>query len=164
MTNVLLADEEAVVDGIAEELLSPAFLDALKTEWESRPISVPFRSPEVVYPDEIENPPGYPCGEVILIASDDNDDSGAEDLTHEISVQWSIAGDTELVMARQLKRYIRATRRYFRGQRMFPHVRSGVVRTGRADYSPTVATRQPTAGSRFIKSAALTLFVQTMGR
>jgi len=163
MTNVQLADEEAVIDGIAEELLSPGFIDVLKTQWQNRPSSVPFRAPEIVYPDEIETPAAYPCGEVILIASDDNDDSEAEDLTHEISVQWSIAGDTEVVMARQLKRYIRATRRYFRGKRLFPHVRAGVVRTGRADYSPTVATRTPTTGSRFIKTAALTLFVQTMG-
>lgn len=158
-----LADEEAVVDAICEDLLSPAFLAALTAEWENRPVSVPFRSPEIVYPDEVETPVGYPCGEVILIASDDNEDSGAEDLTHELAVQWTIAGDSELVMGRQLKRYIRATRRYFRGRRLVPYVRSGPIRTSRADYSPTVGVRQPGSG-RFVKTGSIRIRVQTLGR
>lgn len=161
---VALADEEAVVDAICEDLLSPAFLQALTAEWEDRPASVPFRSPEIVYPDEIEVPAGYPCGEVILIASDDNDASQAEDLTHELAIQWTVAGDSELVMGRQLKRYIRATRRFFRGRRLIPFVRSGPVRTGRADYSPTVGVRQTGAGGRFVKTGSIRIIVQTFGR
>jgi len=160
----LAADMEGVVDGVVQTLLSPAFADALKKEWEGREVAVRLIYPEVVYDDEVETPSGYPAAEVIAVEERDNEQSGAEEVDNEVSVQWSIAGDNEQMMARQMKRYMRATRRVFRQQRMLPHVQGGPVRVGRVNYGLTSTLRNPTGQGRFVKTASITLFVQTFGR
>lgn len=155
---------EEAVDVIAEILLSPDFAQALTLEHERARRKIPFRFPEVVYTEDVSTPSGYPCCELVSMDSRDQRDSTATALTHEISAQWTVNGDDEQAMGREVKRLIEATRNYFRSAKLLPLL-GGSLWTGDADFGPVLAARQgDNTSGRFVKSASIAIFWQAYTR
>jgi hypothetical protein len=149
---------EEAIDVMAEMILGPEFAATLDIEYSKLRQKIPLRLPELVYTEDIESPGGYPCCELIAIDVADEVESGAGNLTHEVSCQWTVNGDDEQVMGREVKRYIAATRALFRNTTFLPYL-GGSVWTANADFGPIVPARLiEGASGRWIKSASIEVF------
>lgn len=156
----VFASLEDAIDTIAEMILSPSFASALSDEHQQQRVRIPFRVPEHVYTEDIETPDGYPCCELIAVHVRDVVNSTIADLDHEMSVQWTVNGDNEQVMGREIKRLIAATRTIFRDGTLLPNV-GGTLRTGDVDFGPVLTARPAeNASARYVKSASIELFWQ----
>jgi hypothetical protein len=158
---------EEFIDVIAEILLSPELARILSLEHERQRVKIPIRLPEVVYTEDVETPDGYPCCEVLAIRVADEANSTAQELQHEISLQWTVNGDNEQLMGREIKRLISASRDTFRMNSLLPQI-GGSVWPGDADFGPTTLARANVVGlgvsGRFVKSASLALFWKAFAR
>ena len=160
----LVASLEAALDVIGEIILSPEFSNKLGLVHEQERVKIAYRTPEYVYPEEIQTPDGYPCCELVAVTVSDQSDSTVADLLHEISCQWTVNGDDEQVMGRELKRLIEATRLTFRSITLLPYV-GGSMRTGNADFGPTASARVlNTPTGRWVKSGSIELFWKAFTR
>lgn len=143
-------------DAVAEALLSPYFVETLQQVHAEQRRKIEFRGLEYVYTEEIETPDGYPCCE--LVATRDAADAEGLQLVHAISAQFTVNGDNEQIMGRELKRLIEATRRVLANG---IEVMGGLVYTGDADFGPIVAARKGSSG-RWIKSGSIDLMWRTV--
>lgn len=154
---------EAFTDAIAEVLISPEFAQTLTEVHTEARRAIGLRMPEYVYTEEIEQPGGYPCCELLTVDEDaDTLNVGSNDVA-ETSVIWTVNGDNEQVMKRELMRLIEASKRVFNLMNLQPLV-GGSVWTGRISYGPVVSSRVVEGqSSRFVKSASITLFWRAIG-
>jgi hypothetical protein len=158
MTAAVNASFEEAVDAIGEIILGAEFAEKLRAEHAKMRRSIPFRLPEWVYTEDIQTPGGYPCCELIALSiTDDEGTNGVANLRHEISAQWTVNGDDEQTMGREVKRLIAATRATFRDITLLPYV-GGSVSTGDADFGPVVTARSPGDTGRWVKSASISIF------
>lgn len=152
---------EDLIDVIAEELISPSFRDTLVDVHASARRKVPLRLPEHVYTEEIETPDGYPCCEIMALTQDGDPLNDGRFDTSELSLIWTVNGDHEQNMGRELKRLIEATKR---AMALPLQPMAGSIYTGRIDFGPAVSARQVEGqSSRFIKSASVAVFWQAIG-
>lgn len=143
---------EIAKDALVSLLLGPEFAAKLDAEYNRQPIKIQIRYPEVGYIDEVETLDGYPAFELVS-APMEQEDNG---VVHEISCQWTVNGDNEQIMAREIMRLTEATRAFFTDTNgsLLSFV-GGKFWTGRVDTGPTATGR---ANQRFVKSAAVQVF------
>lgn len=152
---------EDVIDVIAEDLISPSFREMLADVHSKARRKVALRIPEHVYTDEIETPDGYPCCEIMALSQDGDPLNEGRFDTSEMSLIWTVNGDHEQNMGRELKRLIQATKQAI-ALPMQPM--AGSIYTGRIDFGPFVSARALQGQSaRFIKSASVAVFWQSIG-
>ena len=161
MINALAAPPtiEEFIDAIAEIVIGPEFRTALSKVHERARRKIPIRFPNAdhVYTEDVEQPHGYPACEVLAITTTRGEDgNGVNSLVHEISLQWTVNGDNEQVMGREVKRLIEATSDVFNDGISAP-VLGGKITLGTVDYGPVTPGRNTAAG-RFEKGAAIALF------
>lgn len=160
------ASLEEAIDTIAEIMLGPKFAQNLIDEHDRRRVKLPLRVPEWIYTEDVETPDGYPCCELIAVSTHDEPDSTVANLRSEISAEWTVNGDQEQNMGRELKRLIEATRSTFRNISLVPNV-GGSIWTGDVDYGPAItarATDKAPVDARFVKSASIQIFWQAFAR
>jgi hypothetical protein len=156
---------EEAIDVIAEILIGPEFGAKLTAVHEKARRKIPFRFPEFVYTEDIAKPDGYPCCELIAILTRDQVTSTAVALENEISCQWTVNGDDEQTMGREVKRLVEATRDTLRSATLLPQA-GGTIWTGDVDFGPVISSRAAgdNPSGRYIKSASVALFWKAYGR
>jgi len=157
-------DLELGVDALCDVFTGPEFDKALTREHQRQRTTIPYRSLTVAYPDEVKTLDGYPALELIPGTSDEDRDADAAGIVHEISAQFTVNGDDEITMARELRRLIAAARALLKPGTLMPFV-GGRFWTERAEFGPTVARRDDNTGAtgRYVKTAALSVHWRTYG-
>lgn len=146
---------EGVQDAIANILLSMEFHRTLEEEHAKHAKKIAFRRVEMVYTEDMETLDAYPACELIPISLRSADPMR----TVEISAQWSVNGDHEQDMGREVRRLVMATIAHFDGKTLVPYFGGSPVRVGDADFGPIVLARNVVDTGKWLKSAAIPLFV-----
>lgn len=149
---------ELGIDAIADVFSGHEFVEYLRTEHAKQRVVIAFRVPEVVYVDEVETPSGFPALEIVAGTDAENSDNDSTEIVHELSMQWTVNGDDPIIMSREVKRLIAASRALFKAGTMLPYV-GGRFWTSDAVFGPTSGGRD----QRYVKSAALRVFWRTFG-
>lgn len=144
---------EAAKDALVSLLLGGEFAKFLDAEHARQAVRINIRYPEVGYIDEVATLNGYPAFEIISGPTEFGDNS--PERTHELSIQWTVNGDDEQVMSREIARLTGATVAFFEQNdgTLLPFV-GGKFRVDRTDIGPTSAGRDQT----FVKSSAVRIF------
>jgi hypothetical protein len=148
---------EGVLDALANMLQSYEFDEILRAEHAKHAAKIPYRRIEYVYTEDMENLSGYPAVELIATRGRQQDESPR--VTFEISAQVTVNGDDEQRMGREARRLINALRTYLNSKTLIPYFGGSPARTGDADFGPIVRARNPTDEGKWLKSAALEVFV-----
>lgn len=113
-----LGDVESVVEAMASALRSTSFTDILAAidarldQGQELPRATP--GPAAVYGYERATPEAYPCAEVVIVQSEIDEDADEAKSTHRITIDWTVVGDDEEVVTRDVQRLVLATRLGFR--------------------------------------------------
>lgn len=151
-------DLEIAKDALCGLLLGPEFATVLRDVWSEYPVIIPIRFPEVGYIDEVKTLGGYPAFELVSGPTEHGPEDPA--YLHEISLQWTVNGDNEQIMAREIMRFVVATRRFFEKTEgsLLPWV-GGKFWVERSDTGPTSEGRD----DPFVKSASLRVMWRVYG-
>lgn len=153
-------DLEIATDALVALLLGPEFAKCLDVEYARQPVKLAIRYPEFGYIDEVETLDGYPAFELVSGPTEEQD-TNPPGYVHEISLQWTVNGDNEQIMKREIMRLIAASRRFFgvSNGSLLPFV-GGKFTTSRSDTGPTARARN---NHPFLKSASLAITWRVYG-
>ena len=156
MSAVIGFDLEDAIDALCDVFMSPEFHLTLQRVYARKRVPMPLRPVEVVYGEEESAPIGYPCLELVSIASEKRAGEDSVLREHEISADWTVNGDQPQMMRREVQRLIQATVEHIEGASLLPYVGGSPMTTGRIDFSPLTGRRDKPA--EFLKSGSVQLF------
>lgn len=159
--NALDTSHENVIDALANEFMTNGFRDMLDRVWAAHETVIPVRYLEVAYTSEKRPPAVFdrlPCVEMVSGREETTTESSAEILVHRVSAVFTDIGDDEEILARVLRRFVRATRLYFKDFSLIPYVANAPVVIGAADYSPLAQVRNREG---IVQSVGVELLVTT---
>jgi hypothetical protein len=149
---------EIAKDGLVTLLLGPEYAAALDEEYARQPVKIELRYPAYGYIDEVKTLDGYPAFEIVNGSSAHSEES--EEFLREFSIQWTVNGDNEQNMAREVMRLVAATHRFVDKMQgsLLPYA-GGKFWTERDDTGPTSEGRK----DPFVKSASVRLMWRAYG-
>lgn len=154
------ASMEAAKDALVGLLIGPEFAKFLDAEHAAQAVKIQLRYPEVGYITEVKTLGGYPAVELVSGPTDYADGGTGLQRERELSVQWTVNGDNEQTMEREIARLTEATVQFIEKNNgsLLPWV-GGRWRVSRDDTGPTSEGRD----DPFVKSSSVRLIWNIVG-